>query len=488
MNFAEAATERTKFTKTENGAVALNTTSNKLLDFYSVVGALRNADDSRIQRLFADAYSEDPLTATKIVFYARDVREGAGERETFRKLIKYMAYYHPESIRPNIHLIGEFGRYDDLYSFIGTPLEDDMWDYMKEQFQLDLMALKSDDTNISLLAKWIKTPDASSRNTRELGILTARKLGYSVYEFKRRLRALRKELRIVEAQMSANKWNEINYSAVPSRAGMIYRNAFTKHDGERYAEFINKAVKGEAKINSGTLYPYDIVEKVWGWYGHSNEDSTLEAQWRQLPNYVKEGTNAIVMADTSGSMDGRPIASALGLAVYFAERNKGVFHNLWMSFSAKPKFHILKGETLAQKLNSIDTRDWNMDTDLKAAFDLVLSTAIDNEVPQEEMPKALIIISDMEIDFCGNREWSFYDKMEHKFAKHGYQIPNVIFWNVNSRHDIYHADATRKGVQLVGGQSTTTFKNLIECIDMTPVEAMYKTLNSERYDCITIEI
>lgn len=487
MNFAEAATKEASFTRTENGAVALNTTSSKLLDFYSVVGALRQAQDHRIHRLFADAYAEDPLLATKIVFYGRDIRMGTGERETFRTLINYMAKNHPEAIRPNIRLIGEFGRFDDLYAFMGTPLEADMWKFMYQQLQDDLVALKNDEP-VSLLAKWIKTPDASSNRTRQLGIYTARKLGYSVYEFKRILRKLRKQIKIVEAQMSANEWGKIDYSAVPSRAAMIYRNAFIKHDKERYGEFVQKAVTGEAKINSGTLYPYDIVEKVWNQYGDSNDDSTLEAQWRQLPNYVKEGTNAIVMADTSGSMYGRPIASALGLAVYFAERNKGAYHNLWMTFSSYPAFHTIQGEALAQKLDSMDMQGWNMDTDLKAAFDLVLETAEDNNVAPEDMPKAIIVISDMEIDRCGNRNWSFYDKMVHKFEKHGYQIPNIIFWNVNSRHDIYHADATRKGVQLVSGQSTTTFKNLMECIDKTPVEAMLETLNSERYDCITIEI
>lgn len=207
-----------------------------------------------------------------------------------------------------------------------------------------------------------------------------------------------------------------------------------------------------------------------------------------LPNYVNENTNAIVIADTSGSMYGRPLNSALGLAIYFAERNKGAYHNLWMSFSSEPKFHTLRGETLAQKLSSIDMSDWNNNTDLKAAFELILDVAIKNNVPQNEMPKALIVISDMEIDACGNKEWTLYDKMAHKFEKLGYVLPSVIFWNVNSRHDVFHADSSRKGVQLVSGQSISTFKNLMKCIEMTPVEAMLKTLNSERYEAIKIDL
>jgi hypothetical protein len=489
MNFAQAMRKTGSFTETENGAVALNTTGNKCLDFYSVAGALRKADESRIERLFADAYNESPLLATKIAFYARDVRGGLGERKTFRTIIRYMAIHCPEALRPNLDLIGVYGRYDDLYSLIGTPLENDMWEAMHKQLVEDIKNYQ-DGNAISLLAKWIKTADASSKETRRLGILTANKLGYPVYNFKRIIRNLRKHIGITETLMSQGRWNEIKYSEVPSRAMMIYRKAFERHDEARYNEYISKALKGEEKINSSTLYPYDLVERIfdysWG-NPHAKEDKVIEAQWRQLPNYVEGEVNAIVMADTSGSMEGRPINSALGLAIYFAERNKGAYHNMWMSFSRNPRIHVLNGQTLAQKLNSLETRDWDMNTDLAAAFELILDIGVKNHVSQDEMPKSLIVISDMEIDRCGNKQWSFYDNMQNRFQQYGYEIPNVIFWNVDSRHDIFHADSSRKGVQLVGGQSTSTFKNLISCIGMTPVEAMLKTINCERYDAITIE-
>lgn len=486
MNFAEAMKTKGSFTRTENGAVALNTTGNKLLDFYATVGSLRNSDELRIQSLFEEAFKEDALLATKIAFYSRDIRGGLGERKTFRTLIKYMAEYHPECLRPNLDLIGVYGRYDDLYSLIGTPLEEDMWKAMKNQFEEDLTNLHADKA-VSLLAKWIKTADASSKETRKLGILTAQKLGYPVYNFKRMVRALRRKIGVIESLMSAGRWDEIKYSEVPSRAMMIYRNAFQRHDEERYTAFINKAVVGEEKINSSTLYPYDLVEKVFSFYGHIKEDKTVEAQWKQLPNYVEEGTNAIVVADTSSSMSGRPICSAIGLAIYFAERNKGAYHDVWISFSCNPHIHILKGATLAQKISNLDMRDWMNNTDLKAVFDLILDIALENDVPKNEMPKSIIVISDMEIDYCGNREWTFYDKMAHKFEKNGYEIPNIVFWNVDSRNDVFHADSKRKGVQLVSGQSASTFKNLLSCIGMTPVEAMLKTINSERYEAIKVE-
>ena len=486
MNFAEAARNNATFTRTENGAVALNTSGNALVDLFATIGALRNADESRILRLFAEAYQEDPLTATKIAFYARDCRGGLGERETFRKILKYLANYHKEAVLPNLDLIGVYGRYDDLYTLVGTPLEDEMWGAMKKQFDEDVTNLIAG-YSVSNLAKWIKSADSKNTNTRVLGIMTAHKLGYSVYTFKRIVKKLRKKIGIVESLMSQNLWDQIVYSSVPSRAMKIYSEAFQRHDENRFESFIDKAVTGKVKINSSTLYPYDLIEKILDrWNFNAVEDKAVEAQWRQLPNYVEGNANAMVIGDMSGSMAGRPICSALGLAIYFAERNTGAFHNMWMSFSTDSTIHILKGETLAQKINSMNKRDWNGSTNLKGALAKLLKIAKENNVSPEEMIKALIITTDMEIDWAGDRDWSFYDQMRAMYTAAGYQIPNIVFWNVNSRRDTFHADNTRKGVQLVSGQSAATFKTIMNCVGMTPVEAMYHTINTERYAPITI--
>ena len=488
MYFAEAAKRNAAFTRTENGAVALNTTGDARLDFFGTAGSLRSADKERITRLFSEAFRKDPLFATKIAFYARDIRGGLGERQTFRTLLQYMAERHPEALRPNLDLIGVYGRYDDLYCLIDTPLEEEMWAAMKRQFEEDRRNLQQGNA-ISLLAKWIRTADASSANTRKLGILTARKLGYSVYEFKRLVRAMRKQIGVVETLMSAGRWDEIRYAAVPSRAMMIYRNAFMKHDADRYKAFIQKAVSGEETIHSAALFPYDIVEKIMEmhWRGiRITEDETLEAQWRQLPDYVEAGTNALVIADTSGSMYGRPMATSVGLAVYFAERNTGPYHNMFMSFSGTSRIQMLKGETLAQKIRSINMNDWTNNTNLQAALLHVLAIAVQNHVAQEDMPKSLIVISDMEIDYCGDRNWTFYEQMTQRFRKCGYQIPNIIFWNVASRHDVFHADRKRAGVQLVSGQSAAVFRQVMQCVGLNPVEAMEKIINSERYAAIAV--
>lgn len=480
MDFAEWIREQATKTYTENGAVARNTTGDARLDLFATIGSLRRADPERIELLFAEAYQADPLFALKILFYARDIREGLGERRVFRILLQYLAEHHPQAVIANLDLIGVFGRFDDWYCLIGTGVEDEMWSAMKQQLEADLKNFQ-EGKSVSLLAKWIKTADSKNTETRKLGILTAQKLGYPVYNFKRIVRSLRKYIGVLEVKMSEGKWEEIVYPEVSGRAMMIYRNAFRKHDEKRFNQYLAKALDGKEKIHAETLYPYDLVEKVL--YGRQ-WNQVLEAQWRQLPDYVAQETNAIVIADVSGSMSGRPLATSIGLAIYFAERNRGAYHNLFMTFSQKPEFVSLRGETLLQKIKYVERTEWGMNTNLQAAFERVLETAMDHDVPPEEMPKALIVVSDMEIDRCGDRNWMFYDHMKEKYEYCGYQLPNIIFWNVDSRNDIFHADSRRKGVQLYSGQSVTTFQNLLNNIDSTPVKSMEKVIESERYACV----
>jgi hypothetical protein len=494
---ANAMNNESRKTLTENGATAYNSTGSAMLDFFGTVGSLRNTDENRITRLFADAYAEDKLLAAKCLFYGRDIREGLGERKTFRLLLNYAAKHHPEAIKANIPLIGVYGRYDDLYSLIDTPLEDDMWLYMQSQFLLDEESMK-EGKPCSLLAKWVKTPDASSAATRKLGIKTALKFGTTVREFKRRLRKLRKHIGVLESQMSAKTWDQIDYETVPSKAMMLYRKAFERNDTERYKKYLEAVAAGKAKVNASVLYPYDIIGKYLKKFDgynyfekkHYEYDALLEEQWKALPNYLSEEANAIVVADTSGSMSwgsngGRPLATALGLAIYFAEHNSGPYNGLWMSFSGDSRINKLKGETLAQKLQSIDMEHWGGSTNLEAAFMQILQLGITNHIPQEEMVKSIIVVSDMEINECVGK-WSFYDEMSQRFKDSGYTIPNVVFWNVESRKDTFHVDKDRKGVQLCSGQSTVTFKHLMDSFNKTPIEMMKDVLESDRYEPVTI--
>lgn len=503
-SLASAMIRKSHAKLTENGAYALDSSLDPIVDLFAEIGALRERSDDDIINLFERAYSIDKLLVTKILFYARDIREGLGERRTFRILLKHCADAHPEAIRNNIGLIGEYGRYDDLYMLIGTKLEAQMWETMKAQFLADFDAM-AQNKPISLLAKWIKTPDASSKATRALGILTARKLGYSVYDFKRLLRKLRKYLKIVEATMSAQQWSDIDYQAVPSRAAMLYRKTFWKHDADRYSAYIEDVKSGDKKINAGTLYPYDILERycpdnVFTTYHFRDPkvDDTLEELWKALPNYVSEDAgNMLVMADVSGSMNGRPMATSVGLAIYFAERNTGDFKNMFMTFSRNPSVVDIRGRTLLDKIKSVFDKGVGYDTNIEKAFDALLDMAIDNNTPADQMPSALIIISDMEFnnisdsDSCWRddivTDMSFYDTMKSRYEHKGYTIPHIVFWNVNARHDTFHTEANIPGTTLLSGQSVTAFKNFISAIEgMTPIEFMLMAINVERYSAITI--
>ena len=497
--FAQAAKVDATHTYTENGAQALNTTSDARLDLFAVIGALRMADDNRIVSLFENAYNADPLFATKILFYGRDIRGGLGERSTFRKILRYTAINHPEAVAPNLDLVGVYGRWDDLYCLVGTPVEDEMWDAMKYQWESDIANLHEGKA-VSLLGKWVKTADASSKETRKLGIMTAKKLGLTVYDYKRQYRALRKRIGVVEQLMSQNRWDEIKYPEVPSRAMALYRKAYSRHDRERFAQYLEKVTKGEEKINASALYPYDIVKKYLGYYSWNGINGTLddvvEAQWKQMvKDYSDILDNALVISDTSGSMfcdNNMPIASSLALGLLFATCNQGAFHNLFMEFSSDSRMINVRGETLLSQIrNMMRDAEWGNSTNLEGAFDRVLDIAVRNRIPQDEMPKALIVISDMEIDkgtseYRHRSSWSFHDRIAQKFADAGYKIPTVVYWNVNSRHDIYHADSDRPGCVLVSGHSASSFKQVLKCVNMTPVEAMEEIINSERYSPITV--
>lgn len=483
--FANSLLVETNHTTTANGADCLRTTGEGLLDFFAVVGALRNADMKRKHELFERAVADNKELAAKILFYGRDIREGLGERDTFRTLLAYAADRYPEMIRLNIPLIGFYGRFDDMYSLIGTKCEDDMWRAMKAQFELDLANMEAGKP-ISLLAKWIKTPNASSKNTRMLGALTAKKLGYAnVKEFLPKLKALRKYLDIVEIKISANSWSTINYSAVPSNAMKRYRDLFKTKDAERFCQFIEDVKSGKTTINANTIYPYDIVRNIL----NHNYDEVLEEQWKALPNYVEDGNNILIVSDVSGSMtccDKLPMSSSIGLGIYFAERCVGPFHNMFMTFSKNPTLNKIHGSTLYDKVWTMENADWGMNTDLDAVFRVVLNTAIKTNTSSEELPRAIVIISDMQIDRCLMQSSDFHSHWKQEFEAHGYVLPNVIFWNVNSESDTYHADATRPGVQYLSGHSVTAFKSLLNGLNKTPMEAMLETILSDRYAAVTV--
>lgn len=503
--FVKSIINETNETLTENGAIAYRTTNSALLDMFAVIGALRSRPSEEIINKFTKAFAEDKLLAMKMLFYARNIRGGLGERRTFRILIKYMANYHSDIMEKNIDLIPIFGRWDDLYELVGTPLEDEAFDLISNQLKTDLSNL-ANGKQISLLAKWLHSTSGVSVQSAKLGKLTAKKLHLSYKRYRQILSKLRNQLNIVERNMSKNEWERIVYSEVPSLAMKKYRNAFKEHNLIQFKEYIEKVKNGEEKINAKTLYPYNIMESAGldeeDWmsrtYSLSNWDEVLEEQWKALPNYVEGENNILVMADTSGSMSGRPVCTSIGLAIYFAERNKGAWHNKFLTFASKPSFIDLKGTNLKEKVACIP--DICDNTNIEAAFNLVLKTAINNNLSQEDMPKAIIIISDMEFDSAtGSYTYNRYDKertiaqqnklmdeIAYKFQQNGYIIPKVIYWNADSRQDTYHAISENKNVAMVSGQSASAFRTVLMAVDEDPYNTMVKTLEDPMYDIVRI--
>ena len=507
MNFANAMYRAGSEKLTENGAFAYNSTAQgAMLDLFSQIGALRPRTEKEIEQKFAAAFKEDKLLATKMMFYAGDIREGGlGERRTFRICLHWLAENHPEIVVKNIQLIPFYNRFDSLFTLVGTECEALMWELIAETLTKDVRAMKSSTATkhipVSLLAKWMPSENTSSAKTRALAAKAIRALKLNPRTYRRMLSALRKHIGITERMMSAGEWGLIDYAKVPSYAMHNYGSAFAKHDYERFDAYLKSVNKGEAKINASTLYPYDLVGKYLnsGYYGRccgdcyvsTKEDAVVEAQWKALPNYLTKPMNAVVMADVSGSMmspNGRPMATSIGLAIYFAQRNIGLFHNQYMTFTNNPHFvNIKNGASLLENVQQVAAAGVGYSTNLEAAFRAVLSTAVGYDVPVNEMPKTFVVISDMEIDkyMRGGRHWDFLTKMRALYQAHGYTLPRIILWNVNARKDTFLSQS--EDVLFVSGQSTSVFKQLCQNLDgVTAYELMLQVLNGKAYDRVRI--
>lgn len=493
MNFAQTAKTSAQIKTTENGAMAYNTTTNALLDLFAQIGALRPRSAGEIEMKYADAYAVNPELATKMLFYAGNIRGGLGERRTFRICLHWLATNRPLVVRDNLTNIPHFNRWDSLFVLVGTPVELEMWNYIRDQLGLDMQAVIKEKhggkhAGISLLAKWMPTETAHAKETRALAKTAMRKLGVTPRQYRKMLSVLRAHLKVVESLMSAGKWDEVEYPAVPSYAMKNYRNAFARHDAEGFAQYKESLKKGEKKINASTLFPYDLVHQYWnkmGW-GSPTVDEIVEAQWKALPNYVEGESNILVMADVSGSMYGRPIETSIGLATYFAQHATSDYHNLYMTFTDRPHFVALnENSTLASAVDKVRRTDVGYSTDLYAAFKYILNHAIDNNIKPEDMPKALVVISDMEIDpyFRGSRKLDFVQRAKADFAQYGYSLPKLCLWNVEARNDTFLTQSD--DVLLVSGQSASVFKNLCANLNgKTAWDLMLEVLNDKIYDCI----
>ena len=475
------------FTLTENIALTHKSTLSNLLDWFALGGALRERTEDDIVNIFQRAYGEDPLKALKVLFYFRDIRGGGqGERRSFRACLKWLANNHSDVLKKNMEHIPFYGRWDDLYSLIGTPVESYAFVVVKLQLVKDVIAA-SNGESVSLLAKWLKSENTSSTESRRLGRKTRESLGWSPRKYRKVLSNLRRIIDVTEVKMCANEWNDINFEHVPSKAGLRYRKAFSKHEASRYVEYLSNVASGKAKINAGAVYPYELLEAA---LNDCMEVTTkaIDLQWLNQPDWLADNPHkGLVLADVSGSMTGRPMMISVSLAIYFAERNVGPFKDHCMTFSARAYLHHIVGQTLREKYNNITQEGWCGNTDLQAAFDVILETAVNNQVPQEDMPAVLYVISDLEFDAaCNSNDKTDFQMAEAKFRDAGYVMPNIVFWNVNARNDQTPVTMDVNGVCLVSGCSPSILKSVLSGKPFNPMAILEETIGKERYDRISL--
>lgn len=500
--FMNGLVDATNFGYTENGAIKHLTTKSNLLDMFAMGAAYRNRSDEDCILLFKKALEENEVYALKCLFYLRDVRGGQGERRFWRVCMKWLAKTKPEVARRNLIHTALFGRWDDLYVFVGTPLEKDALEIMKNQLALDVECKTP-----SLLAKWLKSENTSSGESRRLGNITRTYFGMSHKQYRKTLSILRERINVLERLMSAGKWDEIEFDKIPSKAGMKYKNAFARHDFEReqaknvqtYAEF----AKDETKtVNAKTLYPYECVEEAFKCcrYAMDNTQRLMTNKyWDNLADYINGATfNGMAIVDTSGSMMGTPMNVAISLGMYCGEKAKGPFANHFITFSSNPTFIEIEGADFCDKVQRMSRADWGGSTNVEAAFDLMLKTAVNSGCTQDDIPQNLIIISDMEFDGCvtcgpvsdsrwggGNRvgrnNTTLFENIEAKWARYGFKMPHLIFWNVDARQN--NIPMLGNGpVSYVSGFSPSIFETILS--GKTGYELMMEKLDSERYSVI----
>lgn len=472
---------------TENGAPAYRSTGSKSLDLFGKIAASRNNIEAAV-KAFNLAYKEDPETATRILFWARDIRGGQGERSVFRAILKDLAVSDPDIAAKLIPLVPEYGRWDDLLVLENTLVWDTALDFITKQWLIDVATLRKgadNEATISLLGKWLPSINASSKDSKRLGRKIAARLNINERQYRKTLTAMRERIKIVEQAMCAREWETIDYSKLPSRAGFMYRKAFAKHDGNRYQTFLDSVKKGEAKINAATLYPYDIVENCL--YKGENSD-TLDLMWKALPNYMEgQEFNGLVVADVSGSMMGRPMAVSISLAMYIAERNTGVWKDRFLTFSESPELQTIVGSTIASKVRNLSRAAWGMNTDLQKTFDLILNTAVKNRVPESEMPQKIIIVSDMQFDSCcytGCGRWdrtTNFEAIRVKYEQAGYSLPDLIFWNVRAADNV-PMKIHDSGTCLLSGSSPSILKTIFGAKSITPLTMMQDAVYANRYN------
>jgi hypothetical protein len=457
--------------RTTNGMRARKSTANACVDLFFKIGASRGKD---ITKEFVAAYVENKEVALRIAQWARDARGGAGERDLFRQILKYLEKHDKDAAAKLLTKTPELGRWDDIFVFEDKELKAKAFTMLGDALRV----------RNGLAAKWTPRQGKLAAEIREF-------FGMSPKFYRKSLVEMTK---VVEQQMCAKDWDNINFSHVPSVAAARYKKAFFRNTQE-YAKYVASLVKGDdpkVKVNAGAVYPYDVLKGVVGHYQTSYNKTELdlvEKQWEALENFVGDAS-VLPLVDVSGSMSCRAgkndnlscLTVAVSLGLYLADKNKGKFKDTFLTFSDSPELLHLKG-TIVQKCQQMVKSNWNMNTNLVKAMDKILKTAVEGSVSQEEMPKILLILSDMQFDICARFDDSAMKMIQRKFEAAGYEVPKIVFWNLNS-HDNVPVKYDKRGAALVSGFSPAIMKAVLagDTEQFTPEGVMMKAIMVPRYD------
>ncbi|MBR6207402.1 MAG: DUF2828 family protein [Oscillospiraceae bacterium] len=469
-------------TLTENGAATNRSTGKECLDLFAAIGGLRRESEQEIAARFLRAYAEDPDLAMKIAFFARDIRGGLGERKVFRAILRWLALNEKASLVRNLPYIAEYGRWDDVLVLLDTPCRAEALAQLKKQFDADMAAL-THGGEVSLLGKWLPSVNASNADTVRRAKIVARAFGLSDRDYRKALVTLRARIRIIENNLREKDYT-FDYAKQPSKAMFKYRRAFIRNDGERYGAFMERVKKGEARVHTGTLFPYEIVAPFFSRNVSGEERTAIDATWNAQEDFTT-GENALVVVDGSGSMyaarDPMPAAVALSLGVYFAERNTGAFRNHFITFSENPQLVEIKGGDILDRIRYCHDFNEAANTNIQKVFELILAAAVKNRVPREDLPSTVYIISDMEFDYCTkDASLTNFEYAKKLFARHGYPLPRLVFWNVASRNRQQPVTINDRGVALVSGCSPRVFSMVMDG-ELDPYSYMLSIVDTERY-------
>lgn len=518
MNELKSEIERnSNLQMTENGATGFSTTGNELVDLNFKVPSFRKGVPMEDLMRFDLAMRNNLSYAIKWLFFVRDVREGLGEKRAFIEFFTRFWKFNQNKAKNVIELIGEYGRWKDIFDIIEFSKDNELkgvcYNVIERQLKQDIENLITG-KNISLLAKWMPSINASD-SARPMALELRNRLGLSNKEYRKMLSNLRKHIGVVERLTCSNKWNEVNYESVPSKANLRYKDAFLKHDEVRRREFLDAVLSGKEnapKINASVLYPYEI----WAKYTHENPnsrksycsaclpieiDKSLEALWSNMKD-INCGGNTMVVCDGSGSMlspiGGSKSIQAIdvsrSLSVYFSERCDGEFKNKFIEFSSNPLFIDISGcKTLFDKVCLIHKYEDCSNTDIEKVFMLILNAAVNNNMKQSDLPDRVLIVSDMEFDrattlnrwygdFQSNMK-SLFENITIQYNKAGYKMPKLVFWNVNSRTNTIPVTENEMGIILVSGFSVNIAK-MVMSGKTDPWLILKETLDSDRYSLI----